>query len=92
LKAIFATTELSAFGSIDAPEPNARAMDLYRVAADNARLAGKSAASKGPVAANKAAISAMQAMGLSEAVLHSTDTSTNTAVIKPDWVHQGVNS
>jgi hypothetical protein len=41
LKAIFATTELSAFGSIDAPEPNARAMDLYRVAVDNARLAGQ---------------------------------------------------
>ena len=40
-KAVFATTKLGAFGSIDAPKPNARAMDLYRVAVDNARLAGE---------------------------------------------------
>ena len=41
LKAIIATTKLGAFGSIDAPKTNARAMDLYRIAVDNARLAGE---------------------------------------------------
>jgi len=39
LKTILPTTKLAAFGSIDAPKPNARAVDLYRVAVDNARLA-----------------------------------------------------
>src|SRR6516162_6489242 len=41
LKAIIATTKLGTFGSIDAPKTNARAMDLYSVAVDDARLAGE---------------------------------------------------
>ena len=41
LKAIFATTKLGALWSIDAPKTNARAIDLYGVAVDNARLAGE---------------------------------------------------
>jgi hypothetical protein len=87
LKAIFATTKLGIFGSIDAPEPNARAMDLYCVAVDNACLAGKVDSACRTTCRQQRGDQRYASDGVaSEAVLHLPNTSTITVVIKPDWL------